>query len=193
MFTSNKADMTTDLANRASCVRILKQPAGYQYPTYPEGDVLQHVRAQQLRYLGAIFAAIRAWHEAGKPRTAETRHDFRAWAQPLDWIVQHLFGCVPLMDGHRETQRRMTNPSMNWLRDVALAVLTQRREGDWLIAVDLLEIIDADVSIELPGLKAGNDLDNELTRKAVLQQIGRKLKRCFGDQDPRTRSAGRRS
>lgn len=71
---------------------------------------------------------------------------------------------------------------MNWLRDVALAVVTQRREGDWLIANDLLEIIDADGSIELPGLKAGNDL-NDLTRNAVRQHIGRRLGQCFRDQD----------
>lgn len=183
MFTSNKADMTTDLANRSSCVRILKQPDGYQFPAYAEGDVLQHVRARQPAFLGAVFAVIKAWHSAGKPRTDETRHDFRVWAQTLDWIVQHLLGCGPLMDGHRETQRRMTNPSMNWLRDVAIAAVQQGREGQWLIAADILEVIDANGVIEVPGLKSNSDLEDEGTRKAVWQQIGRKLTRCFGDQD----------
>jgi len=180
-FTSNKADMTQDLANRSSCVRILKQSDGYQFKTYPEGDVLAHVRANQPRYLGAVFAVVKAWHAAGKPRTAETRHDFRGWVKTLDWIVQHPLGAAPLMDGHRETQKRMTNPHLNWLRDVALAVIQQGRKGKSLIAADILDVIDSSPSIEIPGHHDGADLQNEVVRKTVLQQIGKKLKQCFGD------------
>jgi len=183
MFTSNKADMTTDLANRSSCVRILKQPDGFHYPSFPEGDILQRIRARQPLYLGAVFAVVKAWHAAGRPRTTETRHDFRAWAQSLDWIVQNLLSCDPLLDGHRETQRRMTNPAMNWLRDVALAAIAQNREGEWLIAADLIDIIDADGGIDLPGLRDGCDLEDERARKSALQHTGRRLKQCFGQQD----------
>ena len=86
MLTSNKAEITPDFANRAGIKRILKQPDGFQFRQYPEGDILDHVRANQPRYLGAVFAIIKAWHEAGKPRTNETRHDFRRWATTLDWI-----------------------------------------------------------------------------------------------------------
>lgn len=94
MLTSNKTEMTTDIANRCSCVRILKQADGFQYRSYPEGEILDHVRAKQSRYLGTVFAIVREWHRLGKPRTDETRHDFRAWAQTLDWIVQNLFGAA---------------------------------------------------------------------------------------------------
>ena len=69
MFTSNKADLTKDLANRCSCVRIMKQPEEYVYRTFSEGDLLARVRAQQPRYLGAVFAVVKAWYAAGKPRT----------------------------------------------------------------------------------------------------------------------------
>ena len=79
-FTSNKADITIDLANRSSCVRILKQPDGYRFREYPEGGILDHVRANQPLYLGAVFAVVKAWHVAGKPHTDTTGHDFRAWA-----------------------------------------------------------------------------------------------------------------
>lgn len=179
MLTSNRAEATDDLANRASCVRILKQPAGYQYPVYSEGDLLGHVRANQPRYLGAVYAVIREWHARGKPRTDETRHDFRDWAQTLDWIVQNLLGEAPLMDGHRETQQRMTNQAMNWLRDVALATVRQGRVGEWLIANDLLEVIDTEGSIKIPGVKEGEDIQDGAVRESALKQIGRRMTRAF--------------
>ncbi|MBN2290920.1 MAG: hypothetical protein JXM70_00760 [Pirellulales bacterium] len=185
MFTSNQADMTRDLANRLSCVRILKQPDGYSFAKYPEGDILDHLRANQPKYLGAIFAIIRAWYAQGKPRTTETRHDFRVWAQTLDWIVQNILGEAPLMDGHRETQARMTNTNLNWLRSVVLAAVQQNRIDTWLTVTELLEIIVTDGCVEIPGLKddAKLDLEEEPCRKAILQHIGRKLKRCFGTKE----------
>ena len=150
----------------SSCVRLLKQPNGHEFRSYPEGDLLAHVRKDQSRFLGAVLAVVRGWHARGKPRSKETRHDFRGWVQVLDWIVQHLLGGVPLMDGHRETQQRTTNRAMNWLRDLALAVVCQGCADKWLIAKDLLEIIDADGSVEIPGLKDGDVADD------AVQQLG---------------------
>jgi hypothetical protein len=183
MFTSNRADMTRDLANRSSCVRLLKQPDGHDFPRYSEGDVLAHVRANQPRYLGAVFAVIRAWHTAGKPRTNETRHDFKAWVQILDWIVQELLHSNPIMDGHRETQKRMTNPALNWIRDVALAVVRCGRSGEWMIAHELMEVVHADGTVEVPSLSDGDSFDDDDVSKKVLQQVGKKMKRCFADAD----------
>ena len=178
MLTSNKADVTVDLANRSSCVRILKQPDGHTFKPYPEGDILEHVRAAQPRYLGAVFAIVRAWYDAGKPKTTETRHDFRPWAQTLDWIVRNLLDAGPLLDGHRETQARMTNPVLNWLRDVSIEVLRARQTGAWLRAGDLLDLI-AETTIETPGLSENGNLTDPETRKAAQQQTGRKLGLCF--------------
>ena len=87
-----------------------------------EGDLLDHVRHWQDYYLGCVFAVIRAWHAHGQPRTKETRHDFREWAQIVDWIVQNIFQTVPLMDGHQQAQERVSNPALVWLRSVVLAV-----------------------------------------------------------------------
>ncbi len=178
MLTSNKADVTPDLANRCACVRLLKQPEGHAFAHYPEGDILEHVRANQPRYLGAIFAIVRAWHEAGKPRTTETRHDFRPWAQVLDWITRNLLDAGPLLDGHRETQARMTNPVLNWLRDVALEVIRARQAGAWLRASDLVDLI-AESGTETPGLPEHGDLTDPETRKAAQQATGRRLHLCF--------------
>lgn len=122
MITSNKAEVTPDLANRSSCVRILKQPTGYNFREYPEGDVLDHIKANQPLYLGAVYVIVKAWFDQGQPTTKESRHDFRRWARVLDWIVQHLLLGAPIMEGHRQTQQRMTNPALTWLRQLALTV-----------------------------------------------------------------------
>jgi hypothetical protein len=181
-ITSNKAELTKDMANRTSCVKLLKQPESYHFNAYPEGDLLDHVRANQPLYLGAVFAVVRVWHEAGQPRTRETRHDFRGWAQTLDWICQHPLDTGPLLEGHRETQERMTNPVLNWLRDVALEVALSKQNDSWLRARDIVEII-SDTETETPGLSEGHDLTNEKTRKSVLQATGRKLGQCFRSAD----------
>lgn|GEM_PF-914990 len=183
-LTSNQADITIDLANRSACVSLLKQLHGYRFRQYPEGDILDHVRANQPRYLGAVFSVVRAWHTAGKPKTNETRHDFRAWARTLDWIVQNIFHAPPLLDGHRETQIRMGTPVLNWLRSVALAVRQAESLDIPLRASDILEIISENSLVEVPGLpEAGGDISDEPVRKHVLQAIGRKLALCFKGSD----------
>jgi hypothetical protein len=178
MMTSNKAEITPDLANRSSCVEIRKQPAGHHFRKYPEGDILDHVRAHQSRYLSAVFAIVEAWYGEGKQKTKETRHDFRQWAQTLDWIIRNLLGAGPLLDGHRETQERITNPTMNWLRDVALEINRTGHDGEWLRAHNILDAI-ADTEIEIPGLHDGDDLGEDGVHKKVLQAMGRKLAKCF--------------
>ena len=181
-MTSNKADMTTDLANRSACVRIIKQPPGYAFAAFPEGDVLDHVEANQARFLGAVFAIVSAWHAAGRPRTKETRHDFRRWAQTLDWITQNLLDAGPLLDGHKETQQRMTNPALNWLRDVAIAVVHAKQDGRWLRTNDLVDLL-MEHSVHIPGLPEDGDITDEAQRKAALQATGRKLGACFRSGD----------
>lgn len=132
MMTSNRAEITPDLANRSSCVRILKQLNEYVFASYPEGDILDHVRANNERFLGAVFAVIRAWYKEGRPLTAERRHSYRGWSQALDWIVQKLLEACPLLDGHGEAQQRMSTPALSFLRDVVLAVKRSGRVNVWL-------------------------------------------------------------
>ena len=92
MANSNGASITPELLRRFAVVRIQKQPVAYEYNSYDEGDVLDHVRANQSYYLGCIFSVIREWIQAGKPRTGERRHSFVGWAQSLGWIMQNIFG-----------------------------------------------------------------------------------------------------
>jgi|GEM_PF-2693699 len=186
MLTSNGAELTVDLANRASPVRILKQPEGYQFKTYEGGrDLLAHVVANQPLYLGAVFAVVRAWFEAGCPRTAETRHDFRAWAQPLDWIVQNLFHLAPLCDGLKETKVRMTSPVLSWLRMAALALVDAGLADRWLRTSAIVDALE-ERGCQVPGTEDGGDLSDPAVASRVHQATGRRLSQCFRHAGKRT-------
>lgn len=182
MMTSNKAQVTDDLANRSSCVRLLKQDQRYRFQHFPEGDILEHIRANQPRYLGAVFAVIREWQRQGKQRSTEVRHDFRPWAQTLDWIIQNVMGCPPLLEGHQAAQQRISNPTLSWLRDVALRICQSHQNGQWIRTNEILDVLIDAGDVEIPGVKEESDLDCETVRTNALRQIGQKLGRCFKGQ-----------
>jgi hypothetical protein len=179
MLTSNRAETTKDLSNRSAVVRILKQPADYVFRTYPSGTILDEIRAHQPRYLGAVFAVVKAWWAAGRQRTSEVRHDFREWTQTLDWICQTIFGTCPIMEGHGETQIRIATPVLCWLRGVALVVKRKGRCGQWLRTSDIIELLEDEPDSDIPGLREDADLTDPQTRSSVLQACGRRLKLCF--------------
>lgn len=155
-LTSNGVELTEDLANRSSIVRIHKQPAGFQFRQFAEGDVLAHVRANQAYYLGCVFSVIIAWLQAGKPRTQETRHSFRGWSQVLDWIVQNVFGEAPLMDGHGVAQARVSNTGLSFVRKLALALEKLGQLGQSLTTIHLYELAMAE-GIDVPHMAKADD------------------------------------
>ena len=167
-LSSNGAETTRDLANRAVITRIRKRSSGYPYKTWPEGSTLEHITARQSYYLGAVFSIVKAWIAAGAPRTNEHRHDFREWVQTLDWICQKLMGTAPLLDGHREQQERAANPALGWLRQVALAVNENGDTGRELSASAILELCEL-AGIDIPGSKGNPDVT----------QIGRIMAKLF--------------
>lgn len=185
MFTSNCAEMNVDTSNRSSVTRILKQSDNYPYATYPEGNILDHVRANQPRFLGAVFAIIRAWYDAGKPQTTTNFNSFTPWARTLDWIVQNLWGLAPLLDGHKETLARLTSPHLNWLRDVAKAVMKAGADGHQLATHHIVDVLEKE-GVAIPGLPEDADLTADDIRKIVWQATGRRLGQCFngGDESP---------
>jgi hypothetical protein len=163
-LSSNGFESTRDLANRASICRIRKRH-GYEYR-----DTLGHVRANTGHYLGAVFRIVKAWMEAGKPRTKDTRHDRREWCQTLDWIVQNLVGTAPLMDGHQEAQERTGSAGLTWLRSVALAVKSDGKLGTPYSAGHLVEF-SAQHGIAIPG--ANDD------PKSTARIVGSHLAKAF--------------
>lgn len=173
-LSTNGAEFTRDLANRSIITRIRKQPPDYRFKEYPEGALIAHIEANQPFYLGCVFAVVREWVACYKPRTKDTRHDFRTWTQVMDWIVQKMFRLAPLLDGHREEQARTANPALQWLRDVANAAIRQGRAGKQLIALDIADICD-DAEIDLPGRKESSEEPKF--------KIGRTLGSLFKDAD----------
>ena len=147
-ISTNGAELTRDAANRCIVTKITKRPPSARFKHFPEGDLLQHVRANQQIYLGCVFAVVREWIHNGKPRSCETRHDFREWTQTLDWIISKIMGMPQLMDGHREEQLRTANPALQWLRSIAIAVI-KTRSGEELSASQLAELGEEE-GIELP-------------------------------------------
>jgi len=148
-LSTNGAEFTRDVSNRSIITRIRKQPPGYQFRTFPEGGLDAHVEANRMFYLGAVFAIIREWQRIGRPTTADTRHSFRGWTQALDGIIQHVMHLPPLLDGHKDQQDRVANPSLQWLRDILLAA-TPGDIGHELNTGQFLRIAD-DAGIEFPG------------------------------------------
>ena len=176
-MTSNGIETTKDLANRASICRIRKQPEGHQFKDYPEGDLLAHVRANQPYYLGCVFEVIREWVKQGKPKSQECQHDFREWAMTMDWIVQGIFDVAPLLDGHRTAQERASNPALNWLRSVALAVKAENQCGDELTASTIVEVCQ-NHGLDIPGLKNLTDDDQAKMR------VGTVMSNLFRNTNP---------
>jgi hypothetical protein len=168
-MSSNGLETTRDLANRASICRIRKRP-GFPY----HRDPLAELQGRQSHFLGCVFAIIEEWIANSKPRTSDTRHDFREWCQSLDWIIQNVMDCAPLMDGHEAAQERTSNPALAWLRAVALAVDGENRLGSALIASELVEVCELH-SIEIPGKPADED--------RAKRQIGCLCKQLFRDGD----------
>jgi hypothetical protein len=173
-LSSNGLEATRDFVNRAIVNRISKRPHGYNFARYPEGDILAHIKANQGEYLGAIFRVIREWFERGCPRTEENRHDFTEWSQSLDWIVQHIFGLPPLLDGHAEEVLRISDPALSWLRHVAIAVEKDGRLEEGLLASEIVDICQGH-GIEFPNKTYTSSLDQ------LSMHAGRLLARLFRD------------
>ena len=171
MLSSNGVETTRDFANRCSFVRNRKRE-GYAFSQYPEGNLLDHVRAYQPYYLGVVFAIVRAWINQGRPRSKEIRHDFRDWVQTLDWIVQDILGEAPLIDGHGAAQERVSNPDLTFLRKLVLAVADQDRLEEPLIASALYEIADS-TGVDIPGLR---EPDEDKGKRAIGKIMARVFK-----------------
>ncbi len=179
-MTTNGCTLSKDLMNRTSPVAILKRN-GHSYKEFPEGSILDHVRHNQSKFLGAVFSIIRPWVLEGKPKTSTTAHEssFTPWAQSLDWIVQNIMGQAPLLDGYEQVHSRITSPYLQKLRDIALAVIKAGR-GEWITASDIIETVGLH-GIALPGVKPGYDFEAMTMdeKENARRQLGKSFKNAF--------------
>ena len=166
-ITSNGFEATKDLTNRASIIRIRKRE-NYAYRLLNGRGLLELASTDfQPFLLGAVFAVVEEWVRRGKPRTDDTRHDFREWCQTLDWIVQNIFHSAPLMDGHENAKARAANPHLTFLRALAINLNTHHQYGRWLKASNLADRCIQD-DVEVPGISAAGQ-----TSEAAARRIGK--------------------
>ena len=174
-FSTNGAELTRDLANRAIVTRIRKKPEGHVWTKYSEGDVESHIQENQSHYLGCVFAILKKWNSRHRPTTNESRHSFQGWCRALDGIVQ-MCGLVPLLDGHREQQERTANPHLQWLRNVILAVKPDQYNQP--LYTHVLANIAEDCDIEWAG--------NPYSRDDACLRAGKLLGKIFRDAESDT-------
>ena len=181
MATSNNFDLTPDMANRSCFIRIRKQKRTYSYQTFPEGNILRHIKANQPKYLGAVFAVVKEWVRLGCQTMPFSDHDFRDWCSALDWIVRNILHEVPLMDGHREAQLYTQCPDIEWLQNAWKCVSDLGSAKEALTAYQVAECCDCG-DMELPGAQGIplHKLDDNGTRQ-VCSQIGRRFNKLFSD------------
>ena len=178
--TTNGCTLSKDLMNRTSPIAIRKR-IGHSYKKYTEGSILDHIRHNQPKFLGAVFSIIKVWVRYGKPKTSTTLHEssFTPWAQSLDWIIQNIMGQAPLLEGFEQVRDRITTPYMQNLRDIALTVI-KTRKNEWLTASDILEEVGPN-GIDLPGVKSGYDFESmaDGDKDNVKRQLGLMFQRIF--------------
>ena len=174
-ITSNGLKSTTDLANRASFIRLVKGNLA-DYTLIGGMRILEYIRHLQPHFLGAVCKIIRHWHSNGMPKTNESRHSFSDWASTLDWIVQNIFHLPPLLDGNDEAQVRLTKPHLSFLRQVAIKVDQEHTLDIPHSASHIVELCERH-DIEIPGVSSTRQYQEDYPPKAV----GKAMKQCFLD------------
>jgi len=171
--TSNAFEATEDLANRLCAIRILRQPEDYRWKSWQEGDIIAHVKSNQVDYLGAVAAVVRSWLDDGKP-TLDCKHRQREWASWMNWIVQRIFGLPPLTEGHDVLLQRVRNPVLGFLRELAISMDEEER---CLTTAEIISEASAN-GIAVPVLNPGKN-----PPKAEQLHLGTQIQRLFGDRN----------
>ena len=182
-MTTNSAEMTEDLANRMLPIRIRKRKKGYQYKAWPEGNVLQHIKDNQPKYLGAVMTLVMTCYERGCPfdEEARTSHDFRDFAGIAEKITKDILREPSMFDGYEAVRKRMYSPELNWIREVGLTIVDSVKAGTVMSAKAILELLEDEGRHDLqPGLKDHESvIDSDACMSKALRLFGRKMGRIF--------------
>ena len=126
-LTSNGFQATTDLTNRSCIIRILKR-SNFAFKTYGNSltNILDHIKAEQPRFLSAVYSLVNEWIAHGMPLSSDTRGQgaFRMWWQAMDWIIANLASLPSPLEGHETAQAGAANPTLGWLREIFLKLST---------------------------------------------------------------------
>lgn len=124
LLTSNGVTLTRDAANRASPIRLRKRESDYGWRDWPEGrgKLIEHIAANRSLYLSCIFLCWREWIDLKRPvaDTAWSGHH-REWWRTMDALIPYLWPQLPPpTEGLLETTTRLGNPTLMFVREIAL-------------------------------------------------------------------------
>jgi len=185
-MTTNEASLNRDLANRAAAVRIKKQKKDYEYATYPEGDILEHVRANQPEFHGAVLCIVQEWFNTGcqVDTKAMHEHDFSRWAGVMNHVVTKILGEPDMFKGYADVRKMLHNPRQSWMREVARVLLMEKTSTDPMQTSELLkELEEAGREDLIPSLKDYETLEMGNCARKSSTLAGRRLSVLFRDTD----------
>lgn len=186
MMTSNEANLNLDLTNRTVVSRILKQSKGYEFASYPEGNILDHVRANQPEFLGAVFRIVQEWYNKGCPIDGDAahEHDFSKWASILNYVMTEILEEPDMFKGYADVKMMLHTPNQRWLLDVARTMLQDKESTESMQTSDVLnELEEAGNEDLIPGLREADTLEMGNTARKCATLTGRRMSVLFRDTD----------
>jgi hypothetical protein len=164
--TSNGTIMSDDLADRTLEIRILRQPLGYEFTDWPEGDLMAHVEANRAKILAAIYALVNCYDEEAKKSRLKLRgFRFREWEHGLTWIITNLFPELPglLEDNYRQRKSvELTDPNYGTLVEILRAAATDMPDNP--CSTSSLVTLAVEKQITLRGDRPELELGKLMTR-----------------------------
>lgn len=182
-MTTNCAEMTEDLTNRCLTIRIRKRK-GYEYKKFDEGNLLDHVKANQPKYLGAAMKIVQEWHSRRCPQDMDARlkHDFRDHAGITEFIAREILGQPSMFDGYEAVRERMFNPDLSWLREIGLVMVKSAKARKAMTAKAILEILEDEGRYDLqPGVKPHESIESGGCLQKAQRMFGRKMSGMFNE------------
>jgi len=182
-MTSNQMHVTKDLANRSTCVSLRKQERDFKRFTLPGGvetDLLGYIQSSPGRHLGMVYGVFLEWLARGAPRKAVRIFTaFREFWSAMEYILTEIFGMPSPTEDYGAIVDRVSNPTLQVMRELAIRLDEEGRLGVAQRAAQLLELAGA-WGITLPFMPEGWSLDDDESRTVAYQAFGRAMSRVFG-------------
>ena len=164
--TSNGATMSEDLADRTLEISIVRQPQGYIFQDWPEGDLLAHIEANRAEILAAIYALVQCYDEAArKTRLPKRSFRFGQWEHALSWLIREHFPELPGLLESNYFQRKkveLTDPNYTMLVEILRLAATIKPN----IPTSTSELVEVarERGVDIKGEKPEMELGKLLTR-----------------------------
>ena len=177
--TSNGATMSEDLADRTLEIRIVRQPQGYFFHDWPEGDLLAHVEANRAEILAAIYALVQCYNETAR-QTRLSRRSFRfgQWEHALSWLISQHFPELPgLLESNYFLRKKveLTDPNYTMLVEILRLAATYKPNSPTATSelVELAREREIAIKGERPEMELGKLLTRHFSNNGRHEFAGR--------------------